>query len=403
VKGQKISLGYTFAQSFWVGAGSTFASLQLFAPSGSQMNLPSIQIITLPETGLYSVEITATTGFAVPYKLRVNSVVDASPLTLLEPITELNLTLALGEHKRFALTPSLSQGEVLAVRIAITPTSHVGAVVNDGSIFNICGVGIEGQYPFNGENSTISGACYVTSSGTYNLEVFSINRYTERIGGSITIGILKPTPQPIGFDTLLSGNLEPRQMLSYRLNVTNQARYLLRGTFVDSFSMTAIVWGPSAPFQNYKGDLIVTDDTEQDRVLRVGANTLTILNRNPDNPKPYNVSIVTLEPPLEITVDAAPLNGVIDIAGEKDYYRFNATAGQNFTITASSASLVGTIRVYPLPAQNEFTAGANITPFNPPKTLGNYNFITPTTGTYAIEIDGSSAATGAYTLALTSP
>jgi PKD domain len=404
VKGQKISLGYTFSQSFWVGAGSTFASLQLFAPSGFPMNSLVSQIITLPETGLYSLEMTATTGFAVPYKLRVNSVVDASPLTLLEPITELNLTLALGEHKRFALTPSLSQGEVLAVRIAIAPTSHVGAVVNDGSIFNICGATIEGQYPFNGVNSSIGQVCYVTSSGTYYLEVYSENRFTERIGGSIKIGILKPTPQPIGFDTVLNGNLEPLQMLSYRLNVATQTRYLLRGTFADSFLVGATVWGPSAPYENYRGDLIVTDDTEQDRVLRVGTNTLTILNRHSDNPKPYNVSIVTLEPPFEITVGAAPLNGIIDIAGEKDYYRFNAATGQNFTITASSGgSLVGTLRVYPLPAQNEFTGGANITPFNPPKALGNYNFVTPSTGTYAIEIDGTSAATGAYSLALTSP
>lgn len=402
-KEQQISLGYAFAQSFWEGAGSTFASLQLFAPSGFPMNSLVSQIITLPETGLYSLEMTTTTGFAVPYKLRVNSVVDASPLTLLEPITEQTMTLALGEHKRFALTPSLTQGEVLAVRLTTLPGKVVGAVVNVNGV-SVAGTVI--NVLESGATSSIGEAGYVRASGTANLEVYSTSNYTERIGGSFTVEILKPAPQPIGFDTVLNGNLEPRQMLSYRLNVANQARYLLRGTFADSFSVGATVWGPSAPYLNYKGDLIVEGQTEAetDGVLRVVENTLTILNRNPDNPKPYNISIVTLEPPAEITVGAAPLNGVIDVAGEKDYYRFNATAGQNFTITASSGgSLVGTMRVYPLPAQNEFTGGANITLFNPPKSLSNYNFITPTTGTYAIEIDGSSAATGAYTLALTSP
>jgi hypothetical protein len=400
--GQQISLGYAFAQSVWEGPGNFFASLELFAPSGFQMNSLVSQIITLPETGLYTLKISATIGISAPYKVRVNSIVAASPLTLLEPITEKTLTLALGEHRRFALTPSLTQGEVLAVRLTTLPGKVVGAVVNVNGV-SVAGTVI--NVLESSATSSIGEAGYVQASGTANLEVYSTSNYTERIGGSFTVEILKPAPQPIGFDTVLNGNLEPRQMLSYRLNVATQARYLLRGTFADSFSVGATVWGPSAPYQNYKGDLIVADtEQEIDGVLRVGANTLTILNRQPDNPKPYNISIVTLEPPAEITVGAAPLNGVIDIAGEKDYFRFNATAGQNFTINASSGgSLVGTMRVYPLPAQNEFTGGANITPFNPPKSLGNYNFTTPTAGTYAIEIDGSSAATGLYTLVLTSP
>lgn len=193
--------------------------------------------------------------------------------------------------------------------------------------------------------------------------------------------------------------------IAHRFDVPVEGRYLLRATGPTTCCWYATVWGPSAPHSNYTGEFTASyyaNSQEVKGLLRAGANTLTLLNTHSTSSVGLTALLVTLEPPTDITPGGATLNGSIDTAGERDYYRFTATANQNFTLNVSGG-FAGTVRVYKLPPNGDYTAGSNLPEFNPPKAFGSHSFTIPSDGTYLIEVDGSNEATGDYSVSLSAP
>ncbi len=398
-EGQEVSLGMAFSQ----GNPGFTPAFKLMDPGGAQVsNADQSRIAVLPKTGTYGLVVSALSGSG-NYTLRLNNAAPPVPLSLQNPLTEVTTSLALGERKRYALSPNLNQAEVFALKLATTQTSYATAMVNPFvNLFNAL-VSIDSG---TGAQTKVSNGIYVRTGGAYMLELYSSERFIERLGGQLTVGILKPTPQTAAVDTALNGNLNLGQMLAYGFNVPADRYYLLRAVFGSATCcLQATVWGPSTPFANYTGEFTANNGTfgqEAKGLLKAGINTLTLLNTfNPSNVS-FTAQLVTLENPTDITPGAAALNGSIDVAGERDYYRFTATAGQNFTLNASGG-LAGTVRVFQLALTGDFTSGASIPPFNPASPLGSHSFTTPNAGTYIIEIDGTDAATGAYSLSLSSP
>ena len=395
---QEVSLGMASSQ----GNPGFTPAFKLMDPSGAQVsNADQSRIVVLPKTGTYGLVVSGLTGSG-EYTLRLNNAAPAAPLSLQNPLTEVTAALALGERRRYSL--NLNQAEVFALKLATAQTSYLTTLVNGptNGVFNAFLEINSGS----GAQVRVSNGIYVRIGGAYRLEVYSTERFTERLGGQITVGILKPTPQPASFDTAVNGNLNLGQMLAYGFNVPADGRYLLRAVFGSSTCcLQATLWGPSTPFANYTGEFTATNGVsgqEARGLLKAGTNTLTVLNTANPSGVNFTAQLVTLENPTDITPGAAALNGTIDVAGERDYYRFTATAGQNFTVNASGG-LTGTVRVSQLPPTGDFTSGAGIPPFDPPKPLGSHTFTTPNAGTYIIEMDGTDAATGGYSLSLTSP
>jgi hypothetical protein len=96
------------------------------------------------------------------------------------------------------------------------------------------------------------------------------------------------------------------------------------------------------------------------------------------------------------------LNATLDLA-ERDYYQFTGNAGQTYTITTTSASVAGTIVVYPL-VSGDFTRDFGAIKFG---SVGTAFTVTPTTSdTFIIELDGLAnlgsftPTSGGYTISL---
>lgn len=400
-EGQEVRLGLAYSQS----TANFSPSFWLVDPSGGRVGSSSQSgcIVALPKGGTYGLVVSNSFSGSGNYTLRLNIALPVQPLTLQDPLSEVTTPLALGECKRYSLSPNLIGGEVFALKLATTQTSYATALVRGltNGVHNAF-VSIDSG---GGAQTRVSNGIYVRTGGAYMLELYSTERYTERLGGQLTVGVLKPTPQPASFDTALSGNLNFAQMAAYRFNVPTDGRYLLRAVFGSAVCcLYATVWAPSTPFANYTGEFTASNSgfsQEAKGLLKAGANTLTLHNTNGTGPSSFSASLVTLEPPTDLTPGAA-LNGNIDVAGERDYYRFTATAGQSFTVSVTGG-LSGTVRVSTLPPNGDYTSGAGIPPFDPPKPLGSHGFTTLSAGTYTLEIDGNDEATGSYSVSLSSP
>jgi hypothetical protein len=115
-----------------------------------------------------------------------------------------------------------------------------------------------------------------------------------------------------------------------------------------------------------------------------------------------------------LTLNAAAMAGQVDTEGERDYFAFDATAGQAYTVRVN-ASFSGAVRVRKRSSNGDFShrlsdlsnlggtplavaAGTELAiPLTIPNTVQFGN------GVYIVEIAGGDAATGAYTVRVTSP
>lgn len=399
-EGQEVSLGIAYSQS----TSNFFPGFRLVGPDGAVVSSAQSGIVALPKSGTYGVVVSSSFSGSGSYALRLNLAKPPAPLALQNPLTEVSTPLALGERRRYSLNPDLAQAEVFALKLATAQTSYATALVSGpaNGVHNAF-VTIDSS---GGAQTKVSNGIYVRTAGAYTLELYSTERYLERLGGALTVGVVKPLPQAAAFDAALTGSLALGQMAAYRFEVPAEGRYLLRAVFGSATCcLYATVWAPSTAFSNYTGEFTASNGgfgQEAKGLLKAGANTLTLLNTNNTGTVGFTASLVTLEPPTDLAPGGAAQNGNIDIAGERDYYRFTATAGQAFTVNVSGG-FAGTVRVYPLPPNGDYTAGGNLSEFNPPKAFGGHGFTTPAAGVHLIEVDGIDAATGVYSISLSSP
>ncbi|RIH85338.1 Microbial collagenase [Calidithermus terrae] len=401
-EGQEVSLGIAYSQS----TSNFFPGFRLVGPNGAAVSSAQSGIVALPKSGTYGVVVSSSFSGSGNYTLRLNLAKPPAPLALQSPLTEVSTPLALGERRRYSLSPDLAQAEVFALKLATAQTSYATALVSGpaNGVHNAF-VTIDSG---GGAQTKVSNGIYVRTAGAYTLELYSTERYLERLGGALTVGVVKPLPQAAAFDAALTGSLALGQMAAYRFDVPAEGRYLLRAVFGSAACCVyATVWGPSTPFSNYTGEFTASNGgsgQEAKGLLRAGPNTLTLLNTNNAGTVGFTARLVTLEPPTDVAAGGPAVGGSIDAAGERDYYRFTASAGQNFTVSVSGG-FGGTVRVYKLPPNGDYTAGAGIPPFDPPKPFGSHSFTIPTggDGTYLVEVDGTDDATGSYSVSLSSP
>jgi hypothetical protein len=227
---------------------------------------------------------------------------------------------------------------------------------------------------------------------------------------------------------VISGTLAPRELRAWRLEVPEAGYHLLRTEFPNLVAepFRGVLWGPTAPFINYDGDLRAAQSlgaSEAIALLRAGAHTLTLDRTDPPfaaSPggaqAAFSATLVPLPAPEDITPGAAALARSLQLPGQRRYHSFDAVQGQAYTVTVQAA-FAGTVRVYKrAPNGNPTSVGTNLLPgFPQALTPGQprvASFTIPGTlpsdavfgsGTYLIEVDAAGDATGNYTVQLATP
>jgi hypothetical protein len=182
--------------------------------------------------------------------------------------------------------------------------------------------------------------------------------------------------------------------------------------------LDARVWGPSAPFSNYGGDLNgATSGTVADVIgnLRAGANTLSAVLGLADV-RPVQMRLVALPAALPLALGAAASAGTLSPC-QRSYYTFSGTVGQSYTVRVT-AGFTGSVRVRKLVPNGDVTARTD-PPFNTGNLGGTPSALTsgaervvtftiPSTapfssGTYVIEVDGDDDGAGAFTVQAATP
>lgn len=377
--------------------------------------------IRLVQTGLHTVTMTNPTNTSLTYRLRVNTVQPAISLATPTSLTEITTTLQLGEVRRYSFASPLVMGELLALKLETASSTAVNARLIGRLLTNDSIVQVNDQSP-----KGLSEVVYVPEADQHILQITDgYQPVVSSLGGQFTVGVFRPIAQAMTPDATVTGTINPNEMLTHSVNIPGNGSYLLRGTL----GAPAAAWVVSVNLWNadvfrlvngtYQGDggefrFPVTTTTEETHGgLKAGRHTVAVRSQRINSntaARAYTLSLVTLEEPTTIAIGAAGVNGVIDVPGERDYYRFDAAAGQAFTITATSPAFSGTIKVHKLSTTLDFSRPSVGYIFGaiPEKPLGTHTFTIPSTadagaGTYIIQIDATSAQTGAYSLALTSP
>ncbi len=383
-------------------------------------------IVTLAQTGTHTVTMTNNSDTPTTYRLRINTIQAPITLNTVDPVTEITTSLGLGEVRRYVFNPPLVLGEVIAFKIETTTnqTSATGFLDGPGVAGNVIGLP---NIP--APKSLLGDVLFIPITAPYGLYLYDNSDYLERRGGEFKLSIFRPSAQTLALDSSVSSSIAPNTLKTHRVNVPVNGSYLLRASIATGNLVTAEIWNSDVP--RIVGNVNTGDKSEFAAALKAGSeeitgglkagnHTISLHNRllnvfNPViTPTNYSVSLVTLENPTDVVLGAPAVNGLIDVAGERDYYRFNATVGQTFTITATSPAFAGTIRVHKLSTTLDFSSadgGGYIFGWFTSggiKPLGTHTFTIPNTvnggtGTYIIEIDATAAQTGAYSVALTSP
>ena len=405
VAGQEVTLGTDIP-----GTGSSQIAARINAPDGTALSASgSAAILTLPVAGLYTVEVPNTSTYTGSVRIRVNSVAPPVPLALTPPLTERSDTLALGQVRRY--TFDLQQAEVFNLRFG-----SPGALDATASVADVAPGGVFASTP----PATASQLGYARTTGQRTVIVRSTSLSENSSTGAFTLDIQKPVPTPITLGTSFSGTVTSRQMLAYAFTMPSTGYYLLRWQHTPAgfnlVDLSATLWAPSSIFANYTGEFSIFGNEfvgglrtgENVAPLQPGSHTLTTYNSNGTGSMDYTMSMIALEPPVDIATGAAATVGTIAQAGERDYFRFTGTAGQSYTVTVN-ASFGGAVYVRRVPTNGNYTArGAEVTGF--PQALApgvprvaSFTIPAGAGGAYMIEVDADQAQTGGYTVQLTSP
>ncbi len=409
--GQEASLGFDRPAS--VNGAPT---LRIVAPDGVEPAAPNA-IATLPVSGRYTVEVTnLSSAFSGNFRMRLNNVPAPQPWALTAPLAERTETLVLGQVLRY--TFDLAQAEVFTLRLASPTTLDVAAGVGNVSQGSTSTSLSGSRQP----QQASSAPSYARISGTRTLLIRSTANVEGSTTGQFTVGVQKPVPAPTALGAEVSDVVTPTLLRSYGYTLPNDGYYLLRWRYQldgsgNPAGLSGTVWGPSTNFANYTGDLsrsgnetsggfIVGENVGQ---LRTGTNTLTAFNSNTDRNIDYAMSLVRLDAPTDLAPGAAATNGNIGVAGERDYYRFSATASQALTVTVNAA-FNGNVYVRRLPASGNYTDRFATTIATFPRALAagvpmvaSFTIPSDQAGTYVIEVDATGAETGNYTVQLTTP
>jgi len=408
--GQQVSIGLSFANSVTINP-----AVEIYSPiSGHRLN-QSTHVHTLTESGPYTVEVQNQQTVGAPFKLRVNTAAPPEPITL-SASTERSWNLALGEVRRYSF--DATQGQVLALQLAsANQLLDATAVIVGGNIYDGFVV-LESRFGA----MRNSGPRYVQRNAQAVLSVYSHSRDSDRSTGQVTLALQAPTPTPTALGSLFSVEAPPNALITRGYDIVTAGKHLLCYDYAGATDnqgnprVRATVWGPSARFTNYSGDLgTVGPGTSIESIgeLRAGSNTLSLMS-SLATPATVNARLVALAPPADLAAGAAAAN--LSLAPcERHYHRIAATAGQAFTLRVTAA-FAGSVRVRKMPPNGDHTVRSDSTAYTlagtplalAPAVERLLSFTIPASaelgsGNYVVEIDADGNASGAYSLSLTTP
>lgn len=412
VAGQELSIGRSVPDGANLGAG-----VALYPPVPGNPLTPRNQVYTLANTGPHGLVVTGLSAPLEPFSLRVGDVAEATPIVPTAAF-ELAGDLALGEVRRWSFLAT--QAQVVAMQLANAPGSlHVAAVLqgpgNLSGVVQLNGAGTASQ-------SVYSGPVYVPQTGLLTLQVAATGTVDGHATGPYALQLQVPAAVPSAVGALLPLTLEPQRLVTHSYTLGAAGKYLLCHSYggpLDAQGFTQLdarIWGPSAPFSNYTGDIQAGDrNTFAEGIgdLRAGLNTLGVHSRM-STPTPAFARLVALREPGALTPDGAAVDDALAPC-ERRYLLFTGTAGASYHLVASS-QFAGTLRVHKLAPNGNWSARSD-----PP--FGTLNVIGPTAmaaggqlsvdftvnaaapfgaGSYVVEIDADEDASGAFHVEITS-
>jgi len=392
--------------------------LTLYGPDGAKVygSGASLRVFTLATSGVYTVELrTVATSSGATVTLRVNTAAPPEPIVLTAS-TPRTVTLAIGEVKRYAF--DVTQAQLLALNLSTTTGTKGGMQIDGGNIYN-AGLALS---PPSGTSKS-SGPLYVQKSAAAVLSIYSIGQQPSDASGMLTFDIQAPTPLAATLGQLLSVSVPPATLMDWRYDIATAGKHLLCASYIgptDGAGFNQVrgtVWGPSAPFTNYGGDIVGMDQGTTVEVignLSAGTNTLTLTNLLAAA-TPATARLVPIAPPSALAVGASDGGSIAPC--ERRYHTFAAVVGQAYTVRVT-AGFAGSVRIRKVPPNGDATARAD-----PPFSTNNVGgtplaltagaersvaFTIPSdsvhgTGTYVIEVDADGDGTGTYAVSLSSP
>jgi PKD repeat protein len=406
---------------------SSFAVAAFSVQSPAGTALPeTTPVHTLAATGLHSVVLSGLGGTPAPFTFRINNAPAPVALALTPPVTEQSINLPLGQVLRYTLDPT--QGDLLGLKLTTPGSLDVNASLP--GVVNVS-TPTSGTGPF----SATTPPAFVYTTGIATLTVRSTSSTFERAQGAATLSVVKPTPVTAAINAGINGGpLALDEWVTYRVAIPASGRYLVRlGTSAGPpfGSFTATMWAPGTPFSlGYAGEFSAVLDGSfaaadgLGLLAAAGNYTISVRRHNPmgitlpPGSVPFTVRLINLEAPVVLTPGAAATAGTIDVDGERDYANFTGVGGQTYTVRVTAA-FAGTVRVRKLVGvAQDFTARTD-PPFGVFNLGGTPLALTANTeravtftipndatfgnGTYIVEVAADGAATGSYTVLLTSP
>ncbi|MBX3635605.1 MAG: PKD domain-containing protein [Rubrivivax sp.] len=398
-----------------------FPTVLFYGPDGVVLPAGLGSVWSLAASGRHTVVVLSENQFSGDFTLRLNNAAPPADLTLLDGITTLSGTLALGEVRRWRFP--LDNAEVFALGLS-TPTMAGLSAVAGTSQGGFANVTASSGTPL----SARSAPAYAAGAAVRELRLSTTVADAGRAQGDFTLQVIRPLPLPAQPGQVITGTLGLRELRAWRLDLPGPGYHLLRTVFPNNNGepFRGVVWGPTAPFINYDGDLRAASSegaSEAIALLRAGAHTLT-LDRTDAPPfaipggaqAAFSAVLVPLPAPEGITLGAAAQARALQIPGERRYHRFDAAQGQSYTATVQPG-FNGTVRVYKQAGNGNHTSvGTNLLPGLPVTLVANQaavaSFTIPGTlpsgavfgsGVYIIEVDAAADAVGSYTVQITTP
>jgi PKD repeat protein len=408
--GDVVSFGFARPE-----ASSDVSMLSVYRPSGATVGGNSAAH-TLAESGLHTALVAPLGANTGAYTLRINNVPAIAPLPLPTALTQQSVNLALGQVHRWSVT--LAAGDLVGLNLDTTGPLHVDAALS-GVFDGFAVTPSSGSGPF-----SVAGATrFVGASATSTLTLRSSSNVLERARGAVTLGVVHPSAANASTNAAQTGTLAANAWTTFRYTVPASGRYLLRvGTATPApYALAATVWASSSPLTNYSGEFTSGVSSsfppvEALGLLAAGSYTVSVRNNNAQGPVQFDMALVDLEAPTPLAINGAAVAGQIDVAAERDFASFTATAGQAFTLRATPG-FNGLLRVRKLSPDGNWAARDDaFNTFSIPGTptavstgqQAVWSFTIPTAapfgdGTYIVEIAADGVASGNYTMQLTSP
>lgn len=401
---------------------SSQPTVLLYGPDAVAVSAAFGNIWSLAASGRHTVVVQSDSTFSGDFTLRLNNAAPPVNLALQDGITTVSGTLVLGEVRRWRFP--LENAEVFALGLSTPTMTGLRALATAGtSTGGSASITAGFTLPFAGRSSP----SYASGAGVRELWLSTTEYTAGRARGDFSVQVVRPPAVPAQAAELISGTMGLRELRNWRLNLPEPGYHLLRTVFPNNNGepFSAVVWGPTAPFVNYDGDLrsaSAVGVSESIALLRAGANTLTLDRLEPSSfaipggaQAAFSVRLVPLAAPEDITLGATAQSRALQIPGERRYHRFTATQGQSYTLTVQ-AGFEGTVHVYKLASNGNYASVGNVVPGLPLALLANQSgvasFTIPGTlpsgavfgsGAYIIQVDAAGEATGSYTVQIATP